>query len=104
MSAARSFTLRVGFSELSAPCGIIEISWPRTSLRFCSTLMPMMLRPAIRTSPEVCWSGGMSRPIRPLTSVVLPQPDSPAMPRISPGWSSKETSSTAWIFSPKRVR
>ena len=36
--------------------------------------------------------------MQPLTRVVLPHPDSPAMPRISPSLSENETPSTACIL------
>src|SRR5690606_26987942 len=45
----------------------------------------------MRISPEVGWSS----PLMSLSSVVLPEPDSPTRPNRSPGWMSRVTSRTA---------
>ena len=50
--------------------------------------------PSNQTVPEV--GGGSWSKARPV--VDLPQPDSPTMPSVSPGSTSKLTSDTAWTF------
>ncbi len=54
-----------------------------------------MLSPSISRAPDRTYSGGVAIIARALPSVVFPQPDSPASPRISPSPSSRETPSTA---------
>jgi len=58
----------------------------------------VMLRPSKRTSPETMrpFSGRSLRTES--AAVVLPQPDSPARPRLSPFSTWKLTSSTAWTM------
>ena len=55
-------------------------------------LFSFTLSPSKKTSPEV----GVYRRSRDLPTVVLPQPDSPTRPRVSPGLMEKETPSTAF--------
>ena len=63
----------------------------RRSRRYCRPLDRARSLPPNRTEPAV----GLSRPtsIRPI--VVLPQPDSPTMPSVSPLRMSNDTSATA---------
>ena len=49
---------------------------------------------AVERRPTRTWAGSSRRSVRP--SVDLPQPDSPTRPKISPGVTSKSTSSTAY--------
>ena len=55
------------------------------------------MRRAPRGDPrrEIVPESGRSKPARHLATVVLPQPDSPTMPRVSPAATENETSSTA---------
>src|ERR1035437_3379528 len=59
-----------------------------------------MSRPAKRISPEVGFSNPTSR--RPI--VVLPQPDSPTRPKVSPFAIEKDTSETALTLPIRRCR
>src|SRR5215207_9787994 len=54
-----------------------------------------MSLPCKRTEPEIEAFGERVRPMIVWALTLLPEPDSPTMPRISPGFSSKETPSTA---------
>ena len=63
---------------------------------------PVSSRPSKRTEPETTRPGGSTRPRieNPVTD--LPDPDSPTSPSTSPGWSVKDTPSTAFT-TPARV-
>src|SRR5690606_2432781 len=88
-SPTMSPTVMRGFSEVYGSCITI---WMLRRIRLSSAPLALpMSRPLIRTEPEV----GRSSAISTLASVDLPQPDSPAMPSVSPLARSKETPSTA---------
>ncbi len=83
-----------GFRAFIAPWKIIEISFQRT---FCMPYSVRLARflPSKRISPETILPfAGRSLRIE-SAAVVLPQPDSPARPRLSPGSTQKLTFSTA---------
>ena len=60
----------------------------------------VMSRPSKRIEPDV----GSIRRSRSRPTVVLPQPDSPTRPSVSPRWMSKLTPSTAWTTATVRWR
>jgi hypothetical protein len=83
-----------GFSDAIGSCRIIAIRLPRTwrisASDFCTRSSPSnSIRP-----PTIRAAGGSTRMIV-SASVLLPEPDSPTMPRVSPAWMRSDTSSTA---------
>ena len=82
-----------GSSEVIGFCRIIEISRPRSS-RSSRSDNARIERPSNRTSPETRAALGSAR-MSAAHSVVLPLPDSPAMPTISPASISRSTPDTA---------
>ena len=84
---------RVGLRALIAYCGTIETFRKRNS--FIALLSSIgSSTPSSSTVPSTYRMRPSSR-IRLLPSVVFPQPDSPAMPMISPSATSKLTPSSA---------
>src|SRR5689334_12084522 len=82
-----------GLSDVIGSWKIIAISFPRTS-RISSSVFLVRSWPLNTTLPPTILPGRCSRMM--LSAVTdLPHPDSPTMPRVSPGLSSKETPSTA---------
>src|SRR5690348_15342447 len=82
-----------GLSDVIGSWKIIAISFPRTS-RISSSVFLVRSWPLNTTLPPTILPGRCSRMM--LSAVTdLPHPDSPTMPRVSPGFSSKETPSTA---------
>ena len=71
----------------------------RTS-RICRRAKPVMSRPLKMILPAV---GSVSL-ISVRESVVLPQPDSPTSPSVSPAWIERSTPSTAWICPTVRLK
>lgn len=61
---------------------------------------PVNGTPLNSISPE----SGCSSPMIILANVVLPEPDSPTIPKVSPAWTRKLMSSAAWVvdFLPRR--
>ena len=91
-----------GLSDVIGSWKIIEISLPRTS-RISSSLILSRSRPASFTEPETMRPGGSGiRRIRESAVMLLPQPDSPTMARVSPEATLKSTASTA-LTMPWRV-
>ena len=89
-----------GFKAFMAPWKMIEMSFQRTLLMPYSVRLARFL-PSNRISPETMrpFSGSSLRMAR--AAVVLPQPDSPARPRLLPSATMKLTPSTA-LTSPSR--
>ncbi len=85
---------RTGLSAFIAPWKMMLISFQRILLMPYSVRLAR-LRPSKRTSPETMRPFSGSSLSRLSAAVVLPQPDSPARPRLSPGATVKETSCTA---------
>ena len=93
-SATWSPIVNSGFSEAIGSCRIMAIRFPRTcrisASDFCSrsspssSILPLTIRAA----------GGRTRMIV-RARVLLPEPDSPTIPKVSPGLMRSETSSTA---------
>ena len=94
-SAIWSPTLKTGLRLVIGSWKIIAMSLPRT-LRISSSERASRSRPSNMISPVGISAGGMSRR-RMIDRLVtlLPQPDSPTMPRVSPGMIEKLTPSTA---------
>ena len=99
-SAAMRPILRVGLSALMAYWGTTEMVWKRCLSMAALSEMGSSV-PSSSTLPAT-WRMRPSRRMRLFPSVVLPQPDSPARPMISPSAMSKLTPSRAWT-SPARV-
>ena len=95
-SATWSPTVNSGFSEAMGSCRIIAMRLPRTR-RISRSDLVRRSAPSKRTSPSTMRAAVGSRRRRDSASVVLPDPDSPTMPRVSPASSAKETSSTAFV-------
>ena len=91
-----------GLSDVIGSWKIIEISLPRTR-RISSSLIWRRSRPPSLTEPETMRPGGsgMSR-ISDSAVMLLPQPDSPTIARVSPEATWKSTPSTA-LTMPCRV-
>src|SRR5579859_1544549 len=83
-----------GLSAFIALCITTDRSFHRTA-ESCFSESPTMLRPLKATVPLQISAGGASNWAMANSSVDLPQPDSPTMPRNSPGARSKLTRSTA---------
>jgi hypothetical protein len=63
--------------------------------RMSSSLLPTRSSPRKTMLPPEIRPGGRRIRITAFAMVVLPQPDSPASPRISPSWTVRSTPSTA---------
>src|SRR5215831_718621 len=87
-------TVIVGLSEVSGSWKIIPISLPRT-LRICSSDSPLICRPSRWIDPSAMCPPTGSRSMIDNAVIVLPLPDSPTMPSVSPGSTYSETPSTA---------
>ena len=83
-----------GFRLVSGSWKIIPIRLPR-SLRFSASSRSSMRLPARWISPAVISPGGSRSPMTAFPTVDLPAPDSPTTPRMSPGSTASDTSSTA---------
>ena len=93
-SATWSPIVNSGFSDAIGSCRIIAIRLPRTcrisSSDFCTrsspsnSILPLTIRAA---------AGRTRKMVR--AKVLLPEPDSPTMPRVSPALMRSDTSSTA---------
>ncbi len=79
----------------------MEICRPR-SFRSSDIGMPTSSRPSNVTDPPAMRPGGSIRPRIEKPVTVLPEPDSPTSPMISPGDRSNDTPSTA-LIAPARV-
>ena len=99
-SATCQPTVKAGLSEVSGSCGMKAIVLPRTFARSCSD-SPISSPPWQRTEPVTLAFLG-SRPSMASATVDLPDPDSPTMPRVSPGSRVKLRSRTAWTSLPGR--
>ena len=87
-------TVCVGFSEDSGSWKIIPISSPRI-LRISSGLSPVSSRPASLIEPAAMWPPLGSSCMIVSAVIVLPQPDSPTTPSVSPSSTCSVTPSTA---------
>ena len=89
-------TRRKGLSEVMGSWKIMEILLPLTSRTSASLILRMSL-PLKSTSPPAMRPGGTgTRRMSARLVTLLPEPDSPTMPRVSPLRSSKLTPSTAF--------
>ncbi len=96
-------TVSTGLSEVIGSWKIIEIALPR-SARISSSSMWSRSRPSSRTAPPTIRPGGVgTRRIIDSAVMLLPQPDSPTIARISPRLSANEMPSTA-LTRPWRVK
>src|SRR5579862_3161417 len=82
-----------GFNAPPGSWGTYATTLPRR-LRRARASRPRMLSPPMWMLPPRIRTPGRVKPSRASASVVLPLPDSPTTPRISPGATSKLTSST----------
>ncbi len=87
-------TVRTGFSALIAPWNTTEASAQRTA-RMRPQFAWSRSSPRNLISPVTFVSRGSSRS-RLIATVVLPDPDSPAMPRVSPAASERSTPRAAY--------
>ena len=94
MSTIWSPTVMTGLREFIADWKTIATSRHR-SARSSSASRARMSRPRNRMDPPVITAGGRSSRMIALATVLLPQPDSPASPKISPRPIWKLTRSTA---------
>ena len=90
-----------GLSAFIALCMTTDSSFHRIAAS-CRSVSSVRSVPLKLTQPPVTWAGGASSCAIANSSVDLPQPDSPTMPRNSPLARSKLTPSTA-VTSPRRV-
>ena len=95
--------VRTGFSDVIGSWKMIAISRPRTD-RSSRSLIWSRSRPSKCAVPlgDATGARAGSR-AAPATVTLLPQPDSPTMPSVSPGAMSNEMPLTAWIV-PRRVQ
>ncbi len=91
-----------GLSEVIGSWKIIEIWLPRIA-RISASVSSSRFLPSNIRRPETILPGGeaISRRIESAVTL-LPQPDSPTTASVSPGWTRKETPSTART-TPSRV-
>src|SRR6266508_4114593 len=88
-------TVNTGLRLVIGSWKIMAMSLPRT-WRIASSESSSRLRPSNRISPVGISAGGMSsRRMIESDVTLLPQPDAPTMPRVSPGGIEKLTPSTA---------
>ena len=94
--------VNTGFSEVIGSWNTMAMPGPRIRCIRASD-SSVSTWPAKRTSPVATRAGGRgSRPMTVRAVTLLPEPDSPTMPRISPASRLKVTSSTA-VISPRAV-
>jgi len=84
----------VGLSEVIGSWKTIPTWSPRT-WRIASSLKPTRSTPSSRTSPPAMKPPRGSRRMIDIAAIVLPHPDSPTMPTVSPASTSKDSPSTA---------
>jgi hypothetical protein len=83
-----------GLSAFIALCMTTDMSRQRMAVSRLS-VMPTRFTPLKSTLPPMTAAGGASSCAMANSRVDLPQPDSPTIPRNSPGYTSKLTRSTA---------
>ena len=98
-----------GLSEVIGSWKITPISLARSG-RSCSLVSGTRSRPSQRMRPATIRPGGMAISFTTVSAVtVLPEPDSPTTPSVSPRSSERSTPSTActmpssvakWVFKP----
>ena len=93
-SATWSPTVKSGFSEAIGSCRIIAMRLPRMR-RISVGDLASRSSPSKRSAPPTMRAAGGSSRRMDSASVVLPEPDSPTMPSVSPARSVSDTSSTA---------
>ena len=95
-----SYTLRRGLNEESGSWKIICESAAHEP-HLGARQRAQILAPRSRSSPSPAFAGRQqAQDARPI--VVLPLPDSPTSPRVSPVATSNETPATAWKVRPPR--
>src|SRR5690349_14307244 len=87
--------LNSGFSDAIGSCRIIAIARPRMR-RSARALLPVSSSPSKAMLPPAMRAFGGSSPMMERQVVVLPQPDSPISPSVSPAFSVKLMPSTAF--------
>ncbi len=87
-------TVMLGLSAVSASCIVIAMRLPRKA-RIAGGASVVSSTPSNSTLPEVILPGGLIRPMTLAKVTLLPDPDSPTMPRHSPRITSRSTSCTA---------
>ena len=95
-------TRSTGFSVIIGSWKIIAMSRPR-SWRQRAGVAPRSSSPLKRMLPSTMRPGSSSRPISEKPVMLLPEPDSPTRPRISPAARCRSTPSTART-TPLRVK
>src|SRR4051794_234354 len=96
-SAIWAPTRYIGWRHANGSWKTIAISLPRP-LRSSSGGSVSRSRPLNSTSPEITVRARLSRPMIARFETLLPEPDSPTMPRVSPRDSVNDTSETAWTM------
>src|ERR1035437_7039268 len=103
VSTICSSMVRTGFRLVMGSWKIIAISLPRSS-RISASSRPIRSSPSNKTwPPSIRPAGAGSSRITARFVTLLPQPDSPTRPSVSPSSRSKETPFTAWTV-PSWVR
>ena len=87
--------VNVGLSDVIGSWKTIAISLPRTRSSTAAEPSPTSDSPFQRTSPAVILPGRSISPIAACAVTLLPEPDSPTMPSVSPRPTWKLTSRTA---------
>src|SRR6476646_6966123 len=102
VSMTCSPTVNTGLSEVIGSWNTMAMPGPRIRCMRASE-SSVSTSPPKRTSPDATRAGGCgSRPVMVSAVTLLPLPDSPTMPRISPSSNENERSSTA-VIAPREV-
>ena len=80
---------------MSGSWKIIEIPFPRTP-RSSSSSISSRFSPRKEALPLITAFSARVSPRMVMFATLLPHPDSPTMPSVRPGWTSKEAPSTAF--------
>ncbi len=96
VSAIWSPTVKSGLSEAMGSWRIIAMRLPRMA-RISASDLSRRFSPSKPMDPATIRAAGGRSRMSVSASVVLPEPDSPTMPRVFPASSVKETSSTARV-------
>ncbi len=92
-------TRMAGLSTAIGSWKITPMSLPRI-LRHSRSLRSVTSRPSKQTLPRVMRPGAGVRPSAESIVMLLPEPDSPTTPRVSPACTSSDTPSRIWLTSP----
>ena len=104
-STSRSWfsTVSAGLSEVAVSCGRYARRDPHTRRSSLTEAPDEVCARRSRPGPTAPPGPEARYPIRDSARVLLPEPDSPARPRMRPGSSAIETSASTWV-SPSRER